>query len=179
MICSTNVARCCQKTMLVDDCDVFGLLVLNSDGIDVQSATRACYTTLAIVPSDNGPNQGHDDSSRRMQCSIGCCCCCGMEGSGVSTGVCWDLSADAEDFIRRGPLYNHLLEPPSAWEWTSHGQALVLELTNDSVLAALSPCDLDHELAVRVYHLSLPIYFWLRQLVHQICAEKTASTRSP
>uniref|UniRef100_A0A7S1F9L1 Phosphoribulokinase/uridine kinase domain-containing protein n=1 Tax=Noctiluca scintillans TaxID=2966 RepID=A0A7S1F9L1_NOCSC len=100
-----------------------------------------------------------------------------MEGSGVSAGVCRNLSADAEDFIRRGPLYNHLLEPPSAWEWTSHGQALVLELTNDSVLAALSPCDLDHELAVRVYHLSLPIYFWLRHLVHKICAEKAASTR--
>ena len=67
------------------------------------------------------------------------------------------------DFARRGPLWKQveqLAQPPSSADWEMHGADLVRQLTCSKEAAA--PTDLDPAIAARVYHLYLPIYFFMR-----------------
>ena len=72
-------------------------------------------------------------------------------------------------FARRGPLWPQLeglaAAPPAA-DWETHGAQLIQRLTgSDSCPEA--PADLDPAVATRVYHLYLPIYFFMRHQLQQ------------
>lgn len=71
----------------------------------------------------------------------------------------------AAAFARRGPLYGRLQRSgaamPSDDEWAFHGAAIAEELGAPRSLAADA---LPPQLAARIYHLCLPIYFFARHL---------------
>ena len=75
-------------------------------------------------------------------------------------------------FARRGPLWRQLrasplaIKQPTAEEWVSHGEALTQQLL-ESAAATPALSDLDAAVAIRVYHLYLPIYFWARAVVRE------------
>lgn len=50
-------------------------------------------------------------------------------------------------------------------EWLLHGDALVTQISKGAASTGLAPSELDKALAVRVYHLYLPIYFFCRERV--------------
>jgi D-glycerate 3-kinase len=69
------------------------------------------------------------------------------------------------DFVKAGPLYVKLVKPPAAKEWLNHGESMMRKLNlqqNPSEIAVISQQD---SLVVRVYHLYLPVYFWIKETI--------------
>eukprot|EP00931_Biecheleriopsis_adriatica_P064521 TRINITY_DN39286_c0_g1_i1.p1 TRINITY_DN39286_c0_g1~~TRINITY_DN39286_c0_g1_i1.p1 ORF type:complete len:407 (-),score=92.95 TRINITY_DN39286_c0_g1_i1:58-1278(-) len=84
---------------------------------------------------------------------------------------------DPEGFARQGPLYAKLLQhasPPLAEDWLRMGAVAVASLTGKACADA-RPSALEPEVARRVYHLYLPMYFWMRQEVMNIRASRIPS----
>jgi len=81
----------------------------------------------------------------------------------------------ASDFAREGPLYSKILvdiPTPSDEDWTRLGGVLAALLAG----SATSVSDLDPQVASRIYHLYLPLYFWMRQKVLDIRASRDSSS---
>jgi len=78
------------------------------------------------------------------------------------------------EFVQAGPLYSKMQQPPEVSEWTAHARTLVAELTDDKAGKHFAPSALDSKVAVRIYHLYLPMYFWMKERVHGIVAERKA-----
>ncbi|CAE7373308.1 GLYK [Symbiodinium natans] len=80
-----------------------------------------------------------------------------------------------EDFVREGPLYKKLLlcsSPPSSVEWLRHGKVVVEMLRDREVGASALPEDLGDKMSRRIYHLYLPIFYWMRQQMLELRAAK-------
>jgi len=81
----------------------------------------------------------------------------------------------ARDFARQGPLYAKILvDVPSLSDddWSRLGGVLAALLTG----SASSCSDLNPEVAKRIYHLYLPVYFWMRQKVLDVRASRESSS---
>lgn len=68
---------------------------------------------------------------------------------------------DIEDFIRQGPLYQRLLlicPAPAIAEWMDKAQAIAEQLRVGTIL----PQEMEEQMSKRIYHLYLPLYFWMR-----------------
>uniref|UniRef100_A0A7S0L905 Phosphoribulokinase/uridine kinase domain-containing protein n=1 Tax=Coccolithus braarudii TaxID=221442 RepID=A0A7S0L905_9EUKA len=76
----------------------------------------------------------------------------------------------AEAFARQGPLFSSLPSPlPDPQQWAAAGALLLSSLGSDRTdTCELMVEDLDEELAVRIFHLYLPIYFWCRHRVRLV-----------
>lgn len=77
---------------------------------------------------------------------------------------------DVAEFARSGPLYRKLLlscPPPGDEEWTRLGAVLAEHLSVPQGLA-------DSKAASRIYHLYLPIYFWMRQRLVDVRAARAS-----
>jgi len=83
------------------------------------------------------------------------------------------------DFSKAGPLFHMLSEVPKASDWLSRGKSLIAELSGDEATAQQLFDTLDDQLARRVYHLYLPMYFWMRGLVRETISMRktTGDTR--
>ncbi|CAK0882900.1 unnamed protein product [Prorocentrum cordatum] len=65
-------------------------------------------------------------------------------------------------FVRAGPLHPSLRgAAPAAEAWALRGARAVARLAGEAAAADPSPSRLGRDLAARVYHLYLPVYFWL------------------
>jgi D-glycerate 3-kinase len=79
-------------------------------------------------------------------------------------------SSEAIEYARIGPLHQTLeiaLQDrlPKAEEWTERGNMLAAQLCEQG--QGLGPSELQRAMAVRIYHLYLPIYFFLRDCVRE------------
>ncbi len=87
-------------------------------------------------------------------------------------GTAADLNGrlSAAAFARKGPLWPTLHDSGATAtftfdEWDAHGVAIASQLSPEGVAAALSVEELEPQLAIRIHHLYLPIYFWARAMV--------------
>jgi D-glycerate 3-kinase len=93
-----------------------------------------------------------------------------LRNNPVSDAAAWDVAAS-------GPLWDALLRAlpdshPTANEWATHGEALAGAITGSETPADI----LDASTAARIYHLYLPVYFFMRDRVR---AHRAAGGRGP
>mmetsp|Transcript_38061 Transcript_38061/g.89077 ORF Transcript_38061/g.89077 Transcript_38061/m.89077 type:complete len:417 (+) Transcript_38061:157-1407(+) len=81
-----------------------------------------------------------------------------------------DLS-EVMNFVKAGPLWNKLTNPPEPAEWARHGASLAGRLAGSEKAEQALPADLESSVAIRVYHLYLPMYFWMREFVRATQAQ--------
>lgn len=82
--------------------------------------------------------------------------------------------AELAGFVNAGPLYPKLRNVPAIAEWAQRGAQLVADITGDAILEDVAPSTLEHSVAVRVFHLYLPMYFWMRDLVRETVADRAS-----
>ena len=88
------------------------------------------------------------------------------------------------EFAAAGPLFEHARERTAA-EWESLGARVVGALLAEQQRAGAGPApaadappsELPRALAVRAYHLYLPLYFWCERVVHAARAEDGGAAR--
>lgn len=78
------------------------------------------------------------------------------------------------DFARKGPLWQSVRSDIPAEEWVLHGDEIVSQLTGKSAPVGAMPHELDEALAIRVYHLYLPLYFFCRERARLGCGSSSA-----
>jgi D-glycerate 3-kinase len=89
------------------------------------------------------------------------------------------ISAEAEviDFVRCGPLFGKLEKDslPFDADWLRLGALIVGEIASPCAAGEALPSLLERSVAVRVYHLYLPMYFWMRNQVRKTVASRLAN----
>lgn len=84
--------------------------------------------------------------------------------------------AEAMAFAQSGPLFTKLQRasvPPAA-DWLRLGAVVVADVLGVSDATQGLQFVLDRDVAVRVYHLYLPIYFWMRTIVREAAAARVS-----
>lgn len=129
----------------------------------------------AVLGATSAVSFLHDRASRRanMTCYLSCetnrspfsasSLRAGHVVASSSTSSRW--IEEAADFARQGALYSKLPAPPFEAEWLQLGSVLA-----DKILGSpeARPSALDQQVAKRIYHIYLPIYFWMRHKMHEL-----------